>query len=439
MANLRTVHFDLPGASKHIRAKSTEELSRPIPRLPALKRSQTWVSSREKPITKPFGEVTVQFKAKRSKLPKKGKQGFLCWRGTHSKEQEHSSDEDRADNKGPEREILREPKKESHNKRATPEKGPKFVVPQGPPVSIPERDNSYQLFSEQGRGVLKAQPNTNSKVLTELRIEDLKRPYRRPRGGELIPEGGTLGQIFREPEGEEVIQRDIAYQACNESSTKGPNQVETNNGDSFGELPRRDSYPEKYTKPQVCREEEKGNLLQENSNRQVNCSPKSEVSSQREENDRLLYKERLRAIQRGKPEYISDYKRLKSKEKKMDFEPLYPRDLKESGEMISRLQESLFREKKIAEAKERTIQNMKQEIRILDNDLIEKNRENVKLSEQLSNGKCRMLSMETENRILANQVRMYEESNRRIYKAHMELRNKFRKQEAKMEEMKMQR
>lgn len=114
-------------------------------------------------------------------------------------------------------------------------------------------------------------------------------------------------------------------------------------------------------------------------------------------------------------------------------------DLKEARETIKKLNESLLNEKRLSEAKDTTIGNLRHEISLLDQELADKRKENDKCNEEMRKLRSKTTSLQTENKILERQVKMMNESNKNLHNELHELRNKLRIQETKVGELRVQR
>ncbi|XP_078346427.1 uncharacterized protein LOC144631753 isoform X1 [Oculina patagonica] len=114
-------------------------------------------------------------------------------------------------------------------------------------------------------------------------------------------------------------------------------------------------------------------------------------------------------------------------------------DLKEAREAIKKLNESLLNEKRLSEAKDTTIGNLRHEINLLDQELVDKRKENDKCNEEMRKLRSKTTSLQTENKILERQVKMMNESNKKLHDELHELRNKLRIQETKVGELRVQR
>ena len=114
-------------------------------------------------------------------------------------------------------------------------------------------------------------------------------------------------------------------------------------------------------------------------------------------------------------------------------------DLKEAQDAIKKLSDCLQNEKRLSAAKDTTIENLRQEINLLDEELVDKRKENDKYNEEMRKLRSKTTSMETENKILERQVKMMNESNKRLHNELHELRNKLRIQETKVGELRVQR
>ena len=114
-------------------------------------------------------------------------------------------------------------------------------------------------------------------------------------------------------------------------------------------------------------------------------------------------------------------------------------DLKEAQDAINKLNDSLQNEKRLSAAKDTTIENLRHEINLLDEELVDKRKENDKYNEEMRKLRSKTTSLETENKILERQVKMMNESNKRLHNELHELRNKLRIQETKVGELRVQR
>ena len=114
-------------------------------------------------------------------------------------------------------------------------------------------------------------------------------------------------------------------------------------------------------------------------------------------------------------------------------------DLKEARETIKKLNESFLNEKRLSEAKDTTIGNLRHEIDLLDQELLDKRKENNKCNEEMRKLRSKTTALQTENKILERQVKMMNESNKKLHNELHELRNKLRIQETKVGELRMQR
>ena len=421
MAHLRTVHIDVPSISTHRRAKSTEDLSRRNRKQLFFSRSLTWISSRvhSSASPSPFRVVTVQFKPKSSKSSKKNKQ-FLCWKSSSSKDLNNSehSDIKELQQESPEQHQLVIQKEAEGGKQP---KEPISAISHSPllPRTGTNTDYHFRRLSKQRNTLLKPRQNTTVRELKEL-----KEDFNSFKDCKPLNEAEThFGQINSNRKlGEtQASESDIIKEVRSEQSETGTNGLR-----SFGKLHHKSQYTEPSTIENVFTTPQREDFPQRNDTSQVFCLPKNINSSQTDGSSCCFYQNQVK-----EKDCLSH-----SKNTKMDF---YPQNLVESKVMISGLQESLFREKKITESQERTICNMKHEIHILDNELMEKNKECMRLSDQFNNALCKLNSLESKNNVLNNQVRMYEESNKRIYKGNVEIRSKLREKDAKIEELNMQR
>lgn len=114
-------------------------------------------------------------------------------------------------------------------------------------------------------------------------------------------------------------------------------------------------------------------------------------------------------------------------------------DLREARETIKKLNESLLNEKRLSEAKDTTIGNLRHEINLLDQELVDKRKENDKVNEEMRKLRSKTTSLQTENKILERQVKMINESNKKLHNELHELRSKLRIQETKVGELRVQR
>ena len=114
-------------------------------------------------------------------------------------------------------------------------------------------------------------------------------------------------------------------------------------------------------------------------------------------------------------------------------------DLKEARETIKKLNESFLNEKRLSEAKDTTIGNLRHEIDLLDQELLDKRKENNKCNEEMRKLRSKTTALQTENKILERQVKMMNESNKKLHNELHELRNKLRIQETKVGELRVQR
>ena len=114
-------------------------------------------------------------------------------------------------------------------------------------------------------------------------------------------------------------------------------------------------------------------------------------------------------------------------------------DLIEAQDAIKKLNASLINEKRLSSAKDTTIENLRQEINLLDEELVAKRKENDKYNEEMRKLRSKTTSLETENKILERQVKMMNDSNKRLHNELHELRNKLRIQETKVGELRVQR
>ena len=114
-------------------------------------------------------------------------------------------------------------------------------------------------------------------------------------------------------------------------------------------------------------------------------------------------------------------------------------DLREAQETIKKLNESLLNEKRLSEAKDTTIGNLRHEINLLDQELVDRRKENDKINEETRKLRSKTTALQTENKILERQVSMMNESNKKLHNELHELRNKLRIQETKVGELRVQR
>lgn len=114
-------------------------------------------------------------------------------------------------------------------------------------------------------------------------------------------------------------------------------------------------------------------------------------------------------------------------------------DLREARETIKKLNESLLNEKRLSEAKDTTIGNLRHEITLLDQELVDRRKENDKINEEMRKLRSKTTALQTENKILERQVSMMNESNKKLHDELHELRNKLRIQETKVGELRVQR
>ena len=113
--------------------------------------------------------------------------------------------------------------------------------------------------------------------------------------------------------------------------------------------------------------------------------------------------------------------------------------LEEARDTIKKLNDSLLKEKRLSETKDMTIENLRHEINLLDQELVDKRKENDKHNEEMRKLRSKTTALETENKILERQVKMMNESNKRLHNELHELRNKLRIQETKVGELRVQR
>ena len=114
-------------------------------------------------------------------------------------------------------------------------------------------------------------------------------------------------------------------------------------------------------------------------------------------------------------------------------------DLREARETIKKLNESLLNEKRLSEAKDTTIGNLRHEINLLDHELVDRRKENDKINEEMRKLRSKTTALQTENKILERQVTMMNESNKKLHNELHELRSKLRIQETKVGELRVQR
>lgn len=114
-------------------------------------------------------------------------------------------------------------------------------------------------------------------------------------------------------------------------------------------------------------------------------------------------------------------------------------DLREARETIKKLNDSLLNEKRLSEAKDTTIGNLRHEINLLDQELVDKRKENDKINEEMRKLRSKTTALQTENKILERQVKMMNESSKKLYNELHEVRNKLRIQETKVGELRVQR
>lgn len=119
--------------------------------------------------------------------------------------------------------------------------------------------------------------------------------------------------------------------------------------------------------------------------------------------------------------------------------PAMMNDLKEANDVIKRLRESLKDEKKLSVAKDTTIENLRHEIDLLNEELVDRKKENSKNNSEIRKLRSKKISLETENKILERQVKMANESNKRFHNELHEMRNKLHVQEGKVRELRVQR
>ena len=114
-------------------------------------------------------------------------------------------------------------------------------------------------------------------------------------------------------------------------------------------------------------------------------------------------------------------------------------ELKEAQDAISKLQDRLQNEKRLSTAKDTTIENLRHEIHLLDQELVDKRKENDKYNDEMRKMRSKTTSLETENKILERQVKMMNDSTKRLHNELHELRSKLRVQETKVGELRVQR
>ncbi|XP_068761620.1 golgin subfamily A member 4-like [Montipora capricornis] len=119
--------------------------------------------------------------------------------------------------------------------------------------------------------------------------------------------------------------------------------------------------------------------------------------------------------------------------------PAMMNDLKEANDVIKRLRESLKDEKKLSVAKDTTIENLRHEIDLLNEEFVDRKKENSKNNSEIRKLRSKKISLETENKILERQVKMANESNKRFHNELHEMRNKLHVQEGKVRELRVQR
>ena len=114
-------------------------------------------------------------------------------------------------------------------------------------------------------------------------------------------------------------------------------------------------------------------------------------------------------------------------------------ELKEAQDAISKLQDRLQNEKRLSTAKDTTIENLRHKIHLLNQELVDKRKENDKYNDEMRKLRSKTTSLETENKILERQVKMMNESTKRLHNELHELRSKLRVQETKVGELRVQR
>ena len=115
------------------------------------------------------------------------------------------------------------------------------------------------------------------------------------------------------------------------------------------------------------------------------------------------------------------------------------KDLRDAQDANSKLNEMLRRENRESEAKETTIENLRHEISVLDQELADRRKENKQDSEEMRKLRSKATALQTENKILERQVNMMNESNKKLHNELHELKNKLRIQETEGGELRMQR
>lgn len=108
--------------------------------------------------------------------------------------------------------------------------------------------------------------------------------------------------------------------------------------------------------------------------------------------------------------------------------------LLESKEKIRQLEEKLAKEQKLTENKEKTITSLTKELKKMEEQKYKDNNNNPN-NEEI---KSRVISLETDNRILVNQVKMVEEANKQLYKELYEKKTQLHFQERRTEDSSVQ-
>ena len=114
-------------------------------------------------------------------------------------------------------------------------------------------------------------------------------------------------------------------------------------------------------------------------------------------------------------------------------------ELKEAQDAISKLQDSLQNEERLSIAKDTTIENLRHKIHLLDQELVDKRKEDEKNNDEMRKLRSKTTSLQTENKILERQVKMMNETTKRLHNEMHELRSKLRVQETKVGELRVQR
>lgn len=107
------------------------------------------------------------------------------------------------------------------------------------------------------------------------------------------------------------------------------------------------------------------------------------------------------------------------------------KELLESREKIRQLEEKLLCEQKVSESKERTIKSLTKELKSFQNKE-SKDSNNNEDKEELTS---KVTNLETDNRILANQIQMVEEANKKLYKELYETKTQLRFQERRSDDV----